>query len=82
MERSDSHTPLLSGDSGDFERNLLGMDDSSTEHADQLDNPTIRARLEHQLLRKLDRRMSVLLLIYILNYVRHLIRLRFGSQLC
>ena len=37
-----------------------------------------RAKLERGLLRKLDMRMSILIVIYILNYVRH----RSFSQSC
>lgn len=36
-----------------------------------------RLNLERKLLRKLDMRMSILVLIYILNYVRHPVAVRF-----
>ena len=67
VERSGSYTPLLKDD---FDEAILEVATASVEDADEIDDPLTREKLERQLLWKLDRRMSILLLIYILNYVR------------
>ena len=67
MERPGSYTPLLKDD---FDEPILEVATASAEDADEIDDPVTREKLERQLLWKLDRRMSILLLIYILNYVR------------
>lgn len=75
------HTPLLKND---FEEDVLEVHSADTDDADEIDDPVIREKLERRLLRKVDRRMSILLLIYILNYVRHAILLSFrkGGWMC
>ena len=65
----DLHTPLLKHD---FEEDVLEVHSANVDDVDEIDDPVIREKLERRLLRKVDRRMSILLLIYILNYVRRL----------
>ncbi|KAG6855142.1 hypothetical protein C0991_006071 [Blastosporella zonata] len=58
-------------------RRTLGLDDHRIEAANEADESEAgvelqgesRAQIERSLLRKLDRRMSILILIYILNYI-------------
>lgn len=59
--------PLLKGD---VQEDILAVDGSGSTLEDELDDPVIRDRVERELLWKLDKRMSILVLIYILNFVR------------
>ena len=64
------HQPLLTSE-GNLRFQSHGIPQTLTDRTDffetQLDVAEERKRLEHSLLRKLDRRMSILILIYILN---------------
>ena len=57
------HQPLLSEGTLRFPQTLTDRTDSFETHVDVEE----REKLERSLLRKLDRRMSILILIYILN---------------
>ena len=49
---------------------LLFPSDMALDIDDEFGGKEARLRLERELLRKLDMRMSILIVIYILNYVR------------
>lgn len=49
---------------------LLVPSDMALDIDDEFGGKEARLRLERELLRKLDMRMSILIVIYILNYVR------------
>jgi len=49
---------------------LLVPSDVALDINDEFGGKEARLRLERKLLRKLDMRMSILIVIYILNYVR------------
>ena len=57
-------------DTGDAHVQHIGSDQVDVRDDDALfGDPEERKRLEKKLLRKVDRRMSILIVIYILNYV-------------
>lgn len=65
----DAHTPLLKAPASSHT-----MNDPVWTTPDEFDaafgGPAARRELERKLLWKVDKRMSILVLIYILNYVR------------
>lgn len=67
MDLHDSRTPLLKDD---IDEDILEVASSSSTLEDELDDPVTRDGVERELLWKLDKRMSILVLIYILNFVR------------
>lgn len=62
-----SRTPLLKDIAEDETLEVVSVEDID----DELDDPLTRSELERGLLWKLDKRMSILVLIYILNFVRN-----------
>lgn len=67
----DPRTPLLKDDNEDEPSSVGG----STLADDEWGSVEARQEMERNLVWKLDKRMSILILIYILNYVRvHLAR--------
>ncbi len=67
-----SKTPAFSKREGEVEEKVV-VDNSDLIPANDADfgGPEARQRLERKLLWKLDARMSILVVIYILNYVSH-----------
>ena len=61
------HQPLLSSEGGNLRLQSHGFPPDRTDFFETHLDAEERKRLEHSLLRKLDRRMSILVLIYILN---------------
>ena len=61
--------PLKDAEKSDDVRVLNLTESKSTDSEEAFGDREARRRLERKLLRKLDARMSILVVIYILNYV-------------
>lgn len=59
---NDSHVPAIAMDDSDW-----GLTDDDLDN--EFGGPIIRRELEKRLVWKVDKRMSILVLIYVLNYV-------------
>ena len=62
-DEMDPRTPLLKDS---IEEEIVGISDDDD---DELEDPQKRQEIERALLWKLDKRMSILILIYVLNFV-------------
>ena len=68
-----SRSPLLKADYNEDIIEVTSGSISNFDDVDEFDDPVTREKVERELLWKLDKRMSILVLIYILNFVRLLI---------